>query len=267
MARAGYQLADWVVLKIDDFINVLGDTGAEDTLLNYCISKNINWIQLYDLYSVFGNTTKEAQLSVFIAKVRASYPTILKVGAIMGAGFSGFDSALKYNSTVPVESQFNDFNKENEFWNVGGEPFADWIASLHTLQADPRLKDTDTVSAYLANPGAGAWGPVESDQIAGVADYLELTNYVTDYDTGQLNNCWQFLYESCKNLEVDQKFNLLVSSESGFDGPQFAATGNIPAIYAAFYSSFWSQNYPGRNRLVMNGVNFFAYTDLVAYLP
>lgn len=95
----------------------LGNSTLENQHLDYCINTcQANWIQLYGLYSVFGNSTKEGYLRTFISKSYAR--GIERVGAIMGNGISGFQSALSYNNnplTAPYQ-QFNDFNKEAEFW-------------------------------------------------------------------------------------------------------------------------------------------------------
>lgn len=104
------------ILKVNNIGPVLGNTVAEDARLAYAQSKGFTGIQLYGLYGVFGNSIKEGQLASFISKAKLTYG-LKTVGCIMGMGNAGFISALTYNNSVPAISRFNDFNKENEFWN------------------------------------------------------------------------------------------------------------------------------------------------------
>lgn len=103
------------VLKINNIAPVLGNAVAENTRLQYAVDKGFTGIQLYGLYGVFG-TGLETDLEAFILKARQVYG-LRTVGCIMGIGTAGFASALAYNAGVPAISRFDDFNKENEFWN------------------------------------------------------------------------------------------------------------------------------------------------------
>ena len=104
------------ILKVNNIAPVLGNTVAENARLAYAQSKGFTGIQLYGLYGVFGIPAKETQLAAFINKAYTVYG-LKTVGCIMGSGNAGFISALNYNASVPAISRFNDFNKENEFWN------------------------------------------------------------------------------------------------------------------------------------------------------
>jgi hypothetical protein len=104
------------VLKVNNIAPVLGNAAAENARLSYSVSKGFTGIQLYGLYGVFGNPGAEADLAAFIAKARTVYG-LKTIGCIMGIGNAGFIDALAYNASVPAVSRFNDFNKENEFWN------------------------------------------------------------------------------------------------------------------------------------------------------
>ena len=273
MGGASYSQGGWFVLKIDKFIDILGNATNTATLYDYLNRYPFNWIQLYDLYSVFGDTGKENALESFIEGVRANCPGILRIGAIMGSGTAGFQSVFDYNASHSLKGRFNDFNKENEFWNYpnpGTETFTDWINSLNWLLAKrpAPLLPTDTISAYIANPGGGAWGTTEALQMVGVADYYECTNYVTDFTTERaVDWCMVFLGEAAVTLKTDQKTNLLVSAEPAFDGAAFASVGDIKVIWKRFFDDWFTRNYANRNRVVMNGINFFNYSEMQTYLP
>lgn len=111
--RTGYTRQ---VLKVNNIAPILGDTAAENTRLAYAVSQGFTGIQLYGLYGVFGIPSAEADLAAFINKAYTVYG-LKTVGCIMGIGNAGFIDALAYNASVPATSRFNDFNKENEFWN------------------------------------------------------------------------------------------------------------------------------------------------------
>jgi len=103
-------------VKIENIATFLGNATQENQHLQYCQNKGFNEIQFYGLYGIFGNPVLEAQLATFIAKARNNYK-MNRITAIMGVGTAGFQLALNYNAGVGPVSQFNIFNKENEFWN------------------------------------------------------------------------------------------------------------------------------------------------------
>lgn len=161
-------------LKLNNAAPWLGNAAQEDARLNYCIAKGFNGIQLYGLYGVFGDPTLEGYLASFIQKAYTLF-NLSTVGCIMGSGITGFQLALTYNGSVAANQRFNDFNKENEFWNgymvqwqvltaaagstytitIDGTPFSyvrgggdtndDVAAALAALiDADPDLAGTST---------------------------------------------------------------------------------------------------------------------------
>lgn len=112
------------ILKINNIKTYLGLTAQEDARLNYALAKGFTGLQFYGLYGVLGggnnpNTGNpyESDLAAFITKARTAPYNFKTIGAILGSGNAGFINALAYNSSHPAISRFNDFNKENEFWN------------------------------------------------------------------------------------------------------------------------------------------------------
>lgn len=107
--------ADLRTLKVDGFVNILGQANLEDALLQYAVANKIYQLQLYDLYTIFGSAP--VALSDFLFKARSAPYFIRNIGCIMGAKTDGFSAALTFNAGQPVrERQFNVFNKESEFW-------------------------------------------------------------------------------------------------------------------------------------------------------
>lgn len=126
--RVGYTRQ---ILKVNNVKTYLGISAQEDVRLNYAKSKGFTGIQLYGLYGVLGggnnpNTGNpyEDDLAAYIAKARSAPYNFKTVGGIFGSGIGGFVNALAYNASRPAISRFNDFNKENEFWNYFRVDFA-----------------------------------------------------------------------------------------------------------------------------------------------
>lgn len=103
-------------IKLNNCAAWIGNVTEENKRLNFAKAKGIAGIQLYGLYGVFGNASLEAKLALFIARAYGAPYNMLNVAAIMGSGTNGFQKALTFNHNHPANQQFNEFNKENEFW-------------------------------------------------------------------------------------------------------------------------------------------------------
>jgi hypothetical protein len=271
---------DWFALKLNNVYTYLGIDSQENAVLNDCIQWGVNWVQFYGLYTVFGTTVNPNtgnlytdDLAAFIAKCYGS--GMRRVGAIMGAGTSGFVSALNYSASYP-SAAFNDYNKECEFWNFpapGTEKYIDWIASLNWLRG--QVSSPDVISAYIANP-SGTWGvPEAEDMINAGIDYLETTNYTTytgppsnPADASQvISDCLSFLSQAAINIgpNVKYQFNDLMSAEPVFQGPYFGDNG-IGATFSEWNTQYSGLSYTGKVRAVKTGFCVFCYDDLKAAL-
>lgn len=193
------------ILKINDISSVLGNLVNENARLAYAQSKGFTGIQLYGLYGVFGDGTKETQLASFINRAYTTYG-LTTVGCIMGRGNSGFVSALTYNASVPAISRFNDFNKENEFWNYFR---VDFVISTVVIGFTYSITLNGTTYSYTSLPGdtkdtiaaalASACAP------SGLAITIRTTN-VTD-DTVSIKDTTNiyasFTYSNSANISDD----------------------------------------------------------------
>ena len=61
-------------LYVDGFKRILGNVNSEDSLLNWCVSHDINALSLYDLNTVLGDE-RNTELARFILKARLTYGT------------------------------------------------------------------------------------------------------------------------------------------------------------------------------------------------
>lgn len=262
---------NWRIFKLNDVSLYVSNPTAVDNVLTYCKGNGFNWIQFYGLYSVFG-TGLEADLALMIEAAYAT-GTILRVGAIMGAGTAGFSAALNYNSTVVPNQQFNDMNKENEFWRYPSDPAAEssasWLASMVWLRAQINGLSYPCVnSAYIQDYVPSVWpAGVTLQMIQAEIDYLETTNYTTTPDELAVRNS---LLSQLGNAAISnntiQKFNNLFSAEAGFMGPYFGTNG-LAASFGSWTSQYAADSFSGKNGLLNTGVNVFSYNDLSAYIP
>lgn len=112
-------------LYVNDFIDVVGDTIAENELLNLAQSGGFNYLILYNLYHIHNNLFSitdpvEAQpLADFMHKAKTSYG--IEHIAATGETYASFANIHDYQLDhvgMPTQ-QFDYYNIEFEFWNTG----------------------------------------------------------------------------------------------------------------------------------------------------
>jgi hypothetical protein len=111
-------------LYVNDFKDIIGDSAAETTLLNYAQSNGFTYLILYNLTYINDNIfpiddlTGSLPLANFIENAKNNYG-ILQVGAV-GEKNASFDKIKTYNSFYPnnPEKRFDVFNLEFEYWNT-----------------------------------------------------------------------------------------------------------------------------------------------------
>lgn len=254
-------------LKIDNLQNFIGNVTQENIVLQFAADNGFNHIQFYGLYSIF-NTTLENYLPSLISRAYSVF-NMQRVGAIMGAGTTGFQYVINYNAGVSLNERFNDFNKENEFWNYpnpGTETYAAWIASLQWLY--PQLNhSTEFLSAYVQNyVSSPAWGAPEAAQMVQVIDVFEATNFTTAPDENQVSlSMLQLVANAANGAGKTQQVQPLLSSEANYMGPYFNANG------MAYAESVWNSQYaldtlPNKSNLDIVGFNYFDYSQLENFL-
>lgn len=258
-------------LKVGSFLSILGNSSAEDELINYASCQGFNIIQMYDLYTIFDSPTLSNQLDTFVGKI---YTAGLKPVAILGSGNAGFDLAYAWEQTSGRSNQFWGVNKENEFWWYGtpfgpeSEPFSDWINSMNYVKNTyPHWHR----SAYIANP-TGSWGLTEAQQMINASiDVLEVTNY----NSGKPDVSWYAfrdnqltpLAEAAFTTGVTQQFVPLWSSDPVDSGPYFQSNGPALSTSASIYDVDYNNvSFPYKSSLTKTGFSVFMYSTLKTYL-
>ncbi len=112
-------------LYVNDFKYIIGDTVAENKLLQYSVDSGFNYLILYNLYYIHNNLfditdpVTAAPLADFLKKAYSKYG-ILEIAAV-GETFNSFATIHDYNMDHMSDAQqiFNVYNIEYEFWNSG----------------------------------------------------------------------------------------------------------------------------------------------------
>lgn len=108
-------------LYVNQFAAILGNTAAEDSLLQYAYGNSFNYLALYELHIVHAqhdmtNFTASAPLAAFIYKAKTVYG-IQQVGAIAENYWFFENRVHSYNQLhSDTNEKFDVFNLEFEFW-------------------------------------------------------------------------------------------------------------------------------------------------------
>ena len=110
-------------LYVNDFVNIVGDITAENTLLAQAQSNGYNYLILYNLYSIHNtlfditNPVTAQPLADFIEKARTLYGITQVAG--VGETYNSFNNIHDYNldHAANANQQLDHYNIEFEFWN------------------------------------------------------------------------------------------------------------------------------------------------------
>jgi hypothetical protein len=239
------------IVKINKFDTRVNVPSAVNDILTSVNNHGFNWLQLYDLSTIFGSSTLRTALATFISKSRAA--GVERIGAIRSLDQTKWNQVLSWNTTHPWYEQFDDFNVENEFWwwplssnNPNNPPspirfpdsddFPTWSSSVAVLKNTldgPTYNRGNAyiaaggkpwiISAYLNNYDAGS-GQWENDQatgsvLASLIDVWEATNYNSNapdaarLGVGGSRPQLQYLASGAFDLGVTRSFVPLYSLE------------------------------------------------------
>lgn len=224
-------------MYVDNFDAILGDTVAENTLLNYAMTNGIDTILLYDLHIVnanynLPNAVTNYILADFIFKAKTSY-NITSVGATAENDTFFTNVIDAYNNTRSnALEKFDIYNLEFEYWissttNPGGYycnsyltpngipcdrdgAFQFFISTLQTMATlaanNPHSIKTE---AYVGWPTT-----IEASTIGANLDNVRLHAYVSDPNTafGYSEDRIKDFANGNPNLEV----SIIFSSEPAF---------------------------------------------------
>ena len=109
-------------LYVNDFVYIIGNTAAEDELLEFAQQHGFNYLLCYNLYFIhtqkFSITEAESAqpLADFMRRARKDYG--IESFGVVGESARSFERLEIYNQLYPdPEARFDVFNLEFEFWN------------------------------------------------------------------------------------------------------------------------------------------------------
>lgn len=184
-------------LYVDDFDKILGNTIREDSLLNFAMVNEFNYLTLYRLHMVnekydLTNVKSAKVLANFIKKAKVNYG-IQQIGGA-GENFPFFRDVLSQYNQQHADSlqKFNVFNLEFEFWvpnavnnaycsaylkpqgyscDTSGA-FSFYIKSLYSIDSLAHLL------GVLSETYLGWTNPSQSRQVGNTCDRVLLLDYV-----------------------------------------------------------------------------------------
>jgi hypothetical protein len=273
-------------LYVDGFINILGNTPREDSLLNYAHSNGFNYLALYDLHLVqnqydFTNVSTIAPMANFINRAKTQFG-ILQVGAI-GENFWFFQNRISiYNQAHPnVNEKFDVYNLEFEFWNTSSTGPSGYYCTTYlqpaSLPCDTagafsfykiQLRQIDSLATvdnaisetYVGWPNAG-----QAHQIAVLCDRVLVHAYVTSDNSEYAYTQTRLSYfGTSPNAPVN--IIVIFSSEPAFMGPWLITHPETQA-FSTYYSAFQNDNSSWTNGINLIGYQWFDYSDMPYLLP
>lgn len=242
----------------------IGTTGVENQILQYAANKGFTRLQFYDLYTVFGDPgTWDAPMAAFIQKAKAAPYNMTHIGAIMGVGFTGFQLVLNWNASHPSNQDFNDFNKENEFW---------W-----GWQAEFKIPDNATITvggnyritlAGINYQTTGVLGDTPNSVMARIQPQMVGAGYtyVLNANTIKITRVGNFLIDapvySTNNINSETKqesWNSWINSVAQLKtNPAFIAGGWIITAYLSNGAQLWKR---AQAAFMLNYINIFELTN------
>lgn len=201
-------------------LSILGNTQAEDDLLNYCKDNHITYILLYDTYKIFRTPSNQTQLipalQDFICKARSQY-CIQYVGATIGENFNSNLPNISSLKTAPITfhpPQLTDPNFNNllylQYEIPSDDP--DYIAKLihsEILKQAIRL-------AFLDNP-----------LYTGISNTLNCSYNYIDIITTEFefwNNQSGLAFENNSNADYESLINELTNVRFSHTHPLYIET-------------------------------------------
>ncbi len=273
-------------LYVDGFINILGNTQSEDSLLNYAQSNGFNYLALYDLHLVdaqynMTNVSTITPLANFIQRAKTQF-NILKVGAV-AENFWFFQNRVRVynNAHSNPDQKFDVYNLEFEFWNTSTTGPSGYYCTTYLQPAGltcdtaggfsfykNELRKIDSVATldnllsetYVGWPNAG-----QAHQIAGLCDRILLHSYVaTDATDYSYTSTRLSYFAGAPSAPVD--IIVIFSSESIFMGPWLTSNPETQA-FSTYLAAFQNEPSTWVSGINLLGYQWFDYSNMNYTLP
>ncbi|MEL6813117.1 MAG: hypothetical protein AAFP76_17490, partial [Bacteroidota bacterium] len=216
--------------------NVLGDTAAEDALLQYAVDNDLNYLICTNMFQILtascgSFTTEMIQLQAFIEKAHTVYG-IAYISGNVGSSATATQIQNYNNCSLVTDAQkFDMITYECEFYNPSTNgscmDYASYFSQLQTIRticdttfgSDP----TEHLICEVYIGGSGSTGLVitnssqsEIVSIANLADHMLITYYRSDpyQSSGNFFNWTIQRLEWIHNLDIPNNIVLLLKSRN-----------------------------------------------------
>ncbi len=265
-------------LYVDGFSTILGNTNAEDSLLNYAQYNNFNYLALYDLWTVHTiyNLTNSATCTVlanFIQRAKQNFG-VLQVGAI-GENFFFFNNVINiYNQqhANPLQ-KFDVYNVEFEFWNTTTVSSGNYYCTTY-LQPGGYTCDTAGAFSYykrlifkvdsIANAAGvisetyvGWFNQGQAITIGNTVDRILLHDYVNNYSA-----IYSYIQPRLQLIAARNAVTTVIpifSAEPAFMGP-WLSTHTVYTPYTDLQTSLANETGSWKQYINLMGYQWFAYS-------
>jgi hypothetical protein len=272
-------------LYVDGFASILGDSIKEDSLLRFAQNNNFNSLTLYQMHVVHANSSltsvSSAQIFAnFVKKAKTQFAISTIGAAAENANF--FKNVIHaYNlQHADTLEQVDVYNLEFEFWinsavSTGGYycntyllangyacntigAFNFVVDELHIIDslANSINKQSEVYIGWPDSSKGNALANCGVDRIL-LHIYIPSASYSSAY---QYNYALSRL-QDIGSTSTSAKLSLLYSSEPSFM-QTWCATNDFFRPYTDFNITLLSETAAFKNNISIDGIQWFAYTDM-----
>lgn len=251
-------------IYVDGFKTILGNTVLEDSLLNWCVSHNMNTLSLYDLNTVMGNERYTA-LALFMQKARVKFG-INQIAAVRGSSANFQQNASYDASRTDLNERFTIYNLENEWWNNG--PSCDFNCYTSILQsmsnkaraASPSIT-TEAYIGWFQNPRGQELH--QANTLVSWLDRILVHDYRPYPQFGYMQSRLSTIGKAAQSQNRVMDIIVLFSAEPEFMQNYYSVSGqnrSFDDAYTDIMNQFNAATFTGKNNVRLIGYQVFDYS-------
>jgi hypothetical protein len=249
---------------VDGLNGILGNTVMEDSLLNWCVSNNVNALSLYDLNTVMGNE-RYKDLALFMQKARVTYG-VNQVAAVRGTAANFQQNASYDASRTNLNERFTTYNLENEWWNNGPScNFTCYTSILQTMSNKARAASPPiTTEAYIGwfqNPTGQDLQQAKT--LVRWLDRILVHDYRPNPQFSYMQSRLSTIGKAAQSQNSIMDIIVLFSAEPDFMQDYFSVSGqnhSFDEAYANLVDQFNVANFSGKTNVRLIGYQVFDYS-------
>ena len=244
-------------MYVSDFENICGNTAREDSLLNWCVAKNINALSLYGLGTILTSTANYTPLAAFIKRAKLNYG-IKQFAAVRGSSANVTGQTADYNnSRTDTTERFNYMNLEREWWN-NACTFDNYVTNLTAIK---QWGDAQTKKVYTEEYIGWFHNPTGQDSTMASAliknsHRIMVHDYVTTPNFGYMQTRLDWIGRAAKALNKTAQIIIIFSAEPTFSYTYFQ-THTFDDAYQAIVTGHNASAFAGKNNIKIIGYQIF----------